>query len=181
MFLTDDEFTRLRSRFTEWKQAGYPEIDLGLAPVLEHFNTLPGVVTVTSCMGHARGTPRVKTPFHIYIGATEQGFGLLLQVFQQVAARLLEVTKIYEADLATAKGGTPSFVQVPYKDFQLQLGVVDTLLSEDEKFTYYRIAFVAKGTHLGNIKNNFLAEIINAIERVRAQAAQDTQSSIETA
>lgn len=170
MFLTDDQYTRLRSRFTDWKEAGYPDIDLGLAPLLEQFNTLPGVVTVSSCTGHHRGTPRVKIPFYVYLGVTEQGHTVMQQVYQQLAVRLLEVTRIYLQDLEHKKGGQPSHVQVPYKDVQLTCSFTDTQLEEGEVFTYYRMALYAKGTHLGTVKSNFLTELIATIERVRAAA-----------
>lgn len=166
LYLTAPVYQVLRERYEHWQRMGYPEIDAGLEPLLDRLNSYPGLVTVSSCIGHRETPKRPKVPLYVYMGCTQEGWEYLQRIHAAVTQRLLDVHRIYEAECAVQRGMPRSFQQVQYKDFQLQLGFKDFALNEQEVLTYHRYAFIVGGTHYGPVRENFLKEFLLCLDRV---------------
>jgi hypothetical protein len=166
LFVSPAQLLSLRQRYEEWKALGFPEIDPHLQPVLERLNQLPGVATLSSCMGHLRTASKVKLPLYVSMAATESGATLVREVYGQIAQRLIEVMRAYLAD-AKKFGGQPSHFQVAYEELQL-IETHKELELDGEQIIYNRLMLVAKNTHIPAIRDNFIKEFTIVLDRVLA-------------
>lgn len=173
LYVPDEEFALLKARYDSWKSAGFEGIDDGMLPVLEAFNALPGVVTVTSCTGHPEKTSKPKTPFYIYAAVTQRGYTYLFALYEHMAKRLLDVGIAFQLNNASAGLNKRSYNQVYYRDFSLVCGFRDVELDGGETLTYHCWQFFAKGTHVGYVRNNFFKELLIALDKVNKEVPQD--------
>lgn len=167
VFVSESEFAQLKARYGTWQAEGFPEVDCALLrEVVEKFNSLPGVVTVSSCVGHYSTARQLKTPFYVYLAvAGEQGRQALQAVFERLAARLMEVLRIHRAN--AQRGNMPSHALIDYRNLQLATALKDVQLSSEQKLTYCCWTLVAKGTHAQPHRDNFLRELSLAIDKVQ--------------
>jgi hypothetical protein len=83
-------FSALRGRYDAWRDMGHNNGDVWIVPVVELLNRLPGVATIFSCQGHPEepGVRRTAQNFHLELGATEDGFVKVLELFARLRDRL---------------------------------------------------------------------------------------------
>lgn len=169
VFVSPEEFSRLRELYGAWRDAGFPDIDEGMQPILEKLNSIDGVVTLNSCCGHHSTARAMKTPFYVYL-ALQHTFALnaVNQLFASMATRLVDSLRAYEADAATRAWGMhrPSQNVIHYQDFSLTSNFKDIVFDGGQVFTYCRWAFIAKGTHHAFHRENFLKEFNSALDRL---------------
>lgn len=172
IYLSDTSYARLRERYEQWQQTGYPQIDAGIQPLLERLNAYPGVVTVSSCVGHRETTRKPKSPFYVQLGCTAEGWLYLRRIYEALATRLVEISRIYQDGIANG-WASREFVQIQAKEFQLQLGFRDLVLSEQEVLTYHCYCLIAKGAHYAPVRLNFFKEFFIVLDGI-ATAKEST-------
>lgn len=60
LYSTSEELQRMRQRYEQWAQAGFPGADPLVIPWVKLMAQLPGVVPVSSCEGHVAVYPTVR-------------------------------------------------------------------------------------------------------------------------
>lgn len=169
LYLTPLQLMQQRRMYQRWKNDGFLSLDQPLQPVIERLNELPGVCTVSSCMGHHKSGGKIKLPFYLSFATTGEGAEVVRSIYSQLARRLVEVKNAYDADIGVIPN-QPSYAQVMYEDFQL-IETHKELDLADERVVYNRLMIVAKGTHLPVLRDNLIKEFLVVLNRMLMKEA----------
>lgn len=169
VFVNDEQFSQLQERYQRWKEQGFSELDDGLLPLLEKLNRLPGLVTVSSCVGHQSRHKQLKSPFYIHLAVhNETGWRTLQLIYERMARRLIEVLRIFQANDAGLKHSVVGHTLIDYTNLALKMSFKDLQLSEQQQLTYNCFALIGKGTHLYPQRENFLKELLVVLDGLEA-------------
>lgn len=168
LYATEQQMEFLTQRYRAWEAAGFPDIDPHLKEVVQLLNSFAGVVTVSCCEGHQTTRSKPASGFYMYLAATEEGYPVVWQLYQQLLKRIWGVSFAWEEEAARATQLIrQSFKQVHPKNLALVNQTREIRLEGEQLFYYHCFSLHAKNTHLHEIKANFLHELEEILKKLK--------------